>query len=224
MPLSAVYVDHVLNSILLLLHVSIPSSARLGVGLAPIPSHDAVLALPAIRCTPEEVLLRFEALFGALHSTLVAPVFVKPGTVASVAVASLLRLLSNVRCYVPGPISGCHVEIPSLLPPLPLPLPLLLSLHADLHSRCQQQPNCRGQVACLRAPSVSDAKAHFGVDAVSKEETLSAIGYSLLLAPLKTLAITLLGDLLPVCGTHVFAFRRDLATCVLEDLAFAWHV
>ena len=211
LPLSSLYGDHLLNSVLLLLHVSLPSSAKLGVGLAPCPKGDVVLSLPAIRCTAEEVLRRFEALFGALNNLLVAPVFAKPGTVATVGVAALMRLLANV-CHtvavVPGVCCAYH----------PQPPPLLSAAVVSTSVRDR-----RVQVSSLRAPSTLDGKAHFGVDAVSREETLSVIGYAQLLAPLKSLAIQLLGSLLPVLGTHVFAFRRDVATCVIENLNFAWY-
>jgi hypothetical protein len=79
------------------------------------------------------------------------------------------------------------------------------------------------QVCCLRAPTL-DAKAHFGVDASSRLETLTPIAYAQLLAPLKTLALQLLGALVPVLGSRVFVCRRDLAMCLLESLGFAWCV
>ena len=76
------------------------------------------------------------------------------------------------------------------------------------------------QISSLRALPL-DARSHFGVDAVSKAETLSVLEYSQLLAPLKSLAIHFLGTFLPVLSSHAFMHRRDLVTAVLECLSYA---
>jgi hypothetical protein len=102
-----VYADSVTNSILLLLHVGLPVAARLGVGLGPKPAPEAALALPPIRCTAEEVLSRFQGLFGALSHLLVHPAAAKPGTALSVDVSAVLRVVANVRKTGGGSVYVC---------------------------------------------------------------------------------------------------------------------
>jgi hypothetical protein len=108
LPLSSVYYDAVVNSLLLLLHVSLPASARLGAGLAARPAPEAALTLAPIRCSAEEVLGRFRALFDALRH-LLSPAFAKAGATLPVALSPLLRLLSNVRPS--APLAHCCARV-----------------------------------------------------------------------------------------------------------------
>jgi hypothetical protein len=99
LPLSPQYCDHVLNSALLLLHVSLPPAARHALALPAAPVATAVLTLPPIRCSGEDVTRRLQALLSCLRLVLCSPGAVKPGTVMTANVATVMKLLLNVRLW-----------------------------------------------------------------------------------------------------------------------------
>ncbi len=97
LPLSTTYPSALVNSINLLLDLAVPAVARVGVSLDAVPDSADVLTLAAIRCCPQDILRRFNALFAALTAALLEPPFAKPGSVSPTPLPVLMKLLTNVR-------------------------------------------------------------------------------------------------------------------------------